>query len=52
VGEELATVLPQAWLTLIPGSGHMPFWEAPERLFPAVETFLLARTPGPAAQQS
>lgn len=51
VGEELATVIPRARLTLIPDSGHMPFWEAPETLFPAVETFLLARTLGPAQPQ-
>jgi pimeloyl-ACP methyl ester carboxylesterase len=38
-------------LTLIPYSGHIPFWEAPETFFPAVESFLLARTSSPAAQQ-
>ena len=41
-GEELATVIPQARLTLVPDSGHMPFWEAPETFSPAVESFLLA----------
>ena len=41
----------KARLTLIPGSGHKPFWEAPEVFFPAVKSFLLARTLGPAAQQ-
>jgi proline iminopeptidase len=51
VGKELATVIPQARLTLIPDSGHMPFWEAPETFFPAVESFLLARTLGPAQPQ-
>jgi pimeloyl-ACP methyl ester carboxylesterase len=51
VGEELATVVPEARLTLIPDSGHMPFWEAPETLFPAAESFLLARTLGPAQPQ-
>jgi proline iminopeptidase len=47
VAEELAAVLPQARLTLIPGSGHMPFWEVPEAFFAAVDAFLLARTLGP-----
>jgi proline iminopeptidase len=51
VGKELATVIPQARLTLVPDSGHMPFWEAPETFFPAVESFLLARTLGPAQPQ-
>ena len=51
VGKELAAVIPQARLTLIPDSGHMPFWEAPETFFPAVESFLLARTLGPAQPQ-
>jgi proline iminopeptidase len=46
VAEELVRLLPQARLTLIPGSGHMPFWEQPEAFFPAVESFLLARTLG------
>ena len=49
VGEELAALLPQAWLALIPGAGHMPFWEAPEQFFATVESFLTARAPGPPA---
>jgi pimeloyl-ACP methyl ester carboxylesterase len=51
VGEELATVVPRARLTLIPDSGHTPFWDAPEAFFRAVESFLLARTLGPAQPQ-
>ena len=51
VGKELAAVSPQARLTLIPDSGHMSFWEAPETFFPAVELFPLARTLGPAQPQ-
>jgi pimeloyl-ACP methyl ester carboxylesterase len=49
VAKELAGLLPKARLTLIPGSGHMPFWEMPEAFFAAVDSFLLARTLGPAA---
>lgn len=41
-----ATVLPRADLHVLPGSGHMPFWEAPHRFFALVESFLSARTPG------
>jgi pimeloyl-ACP methyl ester carboxylesterase len=51
VGKALATVGPQARLTLIPDSGHMPFLAAPETFFPAVESFLPARTLGPAQPQ-
>lgn len=37
---ELADTLPAARLEVIPGSGHMPFWEAPERFFALVDSFL------------
>jgi pimeloyl-ACP methyl ester carboxylesterase len=30
----------------VPHSGHMPFWEAPEVFFPAVESFLAAPLSG------
>ncbi len=40
VAVELSTLLPRARLTLIPNAGHMPFWEAPERLFSEVGDFL------------
>jgi proline iminopeptidase len=33
-------IVPEARLVVIPSSGHMPFWEAPERLFPLVDSFL------------
>lgn len=38
--EELAATLPDARLHAIPGAGHMPFWEAPEPFFAAVDAFL------------
>lgn len=40
VAEELVALLPNATLVTIPDSGHMPFWEAPERFFEIVSTFL------------
>jgi proline iminopeptidase len=40
VGRELAETLPSARLVVVPGSGHMPFWEAPTRFFALVESFL------------
>jgi pimeloyl-ACP methyl ester carboxylesterase len=47
VGEDLARLTLEAWLTLVPDSGHKPFWEAPETFSPAAGSFLLARTLGP-----
>jgi pimeloyl-ACP methyl ester carboxylesterase len=35
-----AAHLPDARLHLLADAGHMPFWEAPDRFFPLVETFL------------
>jgi proline iminopeptidase len=32
--------LPNAHHVVVPSSGHMPFWEAPEQFFPPVESFL------------
>ena len=46
VSTELADLLPRATRLLVPHSGHMPFWEAPDVLFPAVESFLAAPIPG------
>ena len=40
VARELVAILPQATLAVIPGTGHMPFWERPELFFPEVERFL------------
>ena len=42
VSAELAALLPRARRLLVPHAGHMPFWEAPDLLFPAVESFLAA----------
>ena len=42
---ELARTLPASRLVAIPGSGHMPFWETPERFFDTVESFLSAPSP-------
>jgi proline iminopeptidase len=49
VARELASLLVRARLELIPDSGHMPFWEAPERFFALVDAFLSERLP-PAPQ--
>jgi proline iminopeptidase len=38
--ERTAAIIPGARLQVIPGAGHMPFWEQPELFFPAVEAFL------------
>lgn len=43
---ELMAVLPDARRVLLPSSGHMPFWEAPERFFSLVDSFLEAPVPG------
>ncbi len=40
VARELAGCIPGARLALVPAAGHMPFWEAPERFFALVDTFL------------
>ena len=40
VANELAQLLPRARLSLIPHAGHMPFWEAPQRFFREVDSFL------------
>lgn len=40
VARELVGLIPKSRLTLLPGAGHMPFWEAPERFFESVEQFL------------
>ncbi len=42
VARELAALMPSARLSIIPGAGHMPFWEAPESFFAQVERFLAA----------
>ena len=35
-----AEILPHARLEVIPGAGHMPFWEAPVRFFSIVDACL------------
>ncbi len=42
VARELVALLPHGRLSLIPGAGHMPFWEAPELFFSQVDAFLSA----------
>lgn len=42
VAEALVAALPDAELAVIPGSGHMPFWEAPASFFARCESFLSA----------
>lgn len=37
---EVARLLPTAEFSLVPDAGHMPFWEAPERFFELVLSFL------------
>ena len=37
---ELAVHVPKASLVELPGSGHLPFREAPERFFAVVGSFL------------
>jgi proline iminopeptidase len=38
--EELARLLPHAKLVSLPGCGHVPYIEAPDRLFPELRAFL------------
>jgi proline iminopeptidase len=40
VAGEIAALLRNSRVELIPDAGHMPFWEAPERFFALVEEFL------------
>jgi proline iminopeptidase len=47
VALELSELLPRARHTLLPNAGHMPFWEAPERFFSVVDSFLAAPSTGP-----
>lgn len=47
VALELSELLPRARLALLPGAGHMPFWEAPARFFDVAGSFLAAPSTGP-----
>jgi proline iminopeptidase len=40
VSLEISQSLPHARRCVVPSSGHMPFWEAPERFFSLIESFL------------
>ena len=40
LAEETAGTIEGARLVLLPGAGHMPFWEAPEHFFGVVDDFL------------
>jgi len=42
VSAELVALLPRAQRQLVPQSGHMPFWEAPDVFFSFVDSFLAA----------
>ena len=42
VAHDLAALLPNAEIAVLPGSGHMPFWEAPTAFFARCESFLSA----------
>jgi proline iminopeptidase len=46
VSAELVALLPRAQRQLVPHSGHMPFWEAPEAFFSTVDSFLAAPSMG------
>ena len=41
VAHELAALLPNAEIAVLPGAGHMPFWEAPDRF--SIVTDAMAR---------
>jgi proline iminopeptidase len=47
VALEWCELLPRARPALLPGAGHMPFWEAPERFFDIAGSFLAAPSTGP-----
>jgi pimeloyl-ACP methyl ester carboxylesterase len=40
VSESNSYIIPNARHEVIPSSGHMPFWEAPQRFFELIESFL------------
>lgn len=42
VAHDLVALLPNAEIAVLPGSGHMPFWEAPTAFFARCESFLSA----------
>jgi len=40
LAKETAGMIGNARLLVLAGAGHMPFWEAPEHFFGAVDAFL------------
>ncbi len=40
ISRDTSYILPNAHHVVVPSSGHMPFWEAPQRFFSLVEPFL------------
>ena len=51
IARETASIVPDARLVLVPGAGHMPFWEAPREFFALVDEFLGSGTTPVAHQQ-
>jgi proline iminopeptidase len=49
---QLAETIPEARFSLVTDSGHMPFWEAPQRFFELVASFLDATAPGVVSTRS
>jgi proline iminopeptidase len=45
VARELVGLIGRSRLDVVPGAGHMPFWEAPERFFSVVKQFLSSSQP-------
>ena len=50
VSAELVALLPRTQRQLVPHSGHMPFWEAPDVFFSVVDSFLAAPLVGAVRQ--
>lgn len=40
VVEENSSIIPNARWEFVPAAGHMPFWEAPQRFFALIDSFL------------
>lgn len=43
--EEWARLLPNGWLLVLPGAGHVPWWEHEAAVFPLVDAFLDGTVP-------
>ncbi|NIP83617.1 MAG: alpha/beta fold hydrolase [Gemmatimonadetes bacterium] len=46
---EWAELLPGGWLLVLPGAGHVPWWEHEETVFPRVDEFLDGQVPAAAS---